>query len=153
MATKATADFAKVSIDDAYRALISSSNGLTEDETKERIDKLGYNELSEKRRNPFLDFLARYWWPMPWLLELTMVLSYIIGHYLEVIIVFGLLTTNAIMGFHHTRRSKRALELLKKRLAIKAKVLRNGHENKRSNLLARVKDKHYLASGVCERCC
>jgi H+-transporting ATPase len=63
---------------------------------------------------------------MPWLLELTMVLSYIIGHYLEVVIVFGLLTTNAIIGFHHTRSSRKALELLKRRLAIKAKVLRNG---------------------------
>ena len=55
-----------------------------------------------------------------------MALSYVIGHYLEVGIVFGLLTLNAIIGFHHTRSSLKALELLKKRLAIKAKILRNG---------------------------
>jgi H+-transporting ATPase len=54
-----------------------------------------------------------------------MALSYIIGHYLEAVIVFGLLTINAVIGFHHSRRSLRALELLKRRLAIKAKVLRN----------------------------
>jgi len=126
MTTKATADFANVPIDDACMALGASRSGLTEHEAKKRINELGYNELSEKRKNPLLDFLERYWGPMPWLLELTMVLSYLIGHYLEVVIVFGLLTTNAMIGFHHTRSSLRALELLKKRLAIKAKVLRNG---------------------------
>jgi len=126
MTTRATAEFVNQSIDDAYKALSTSTNGLTEDEARNRVREFGYNELPEKRRNPFLDFLARYWGPMPWLLELTMVLSYVIGHYLEAVIVFGLLTTNAVIGFHHTRSSLRALELLKNRLAIKAKVLRSG---------------------------
>ena len=126
MITKASAELANVSVDDTYQALNASTNGLSEDEAKRRISELGYNELPEKRRNPFVDFLARYWGPMPWLLELTMALSYVIGHYLEMVIVFALLTTNAIIGFHHTRSSLKALELLKKRLAIKAKVLRNG---------------------------
>ncbi len=126
MTTKATADFADLPIEDAYSALSTSTNGLSENEAKRRINESGYNELSEKRKNAFVDFLARYWGPMPWLLELTMVLSYIIGHYLEVVIVFGLLTLNAIIGFHHTRSSLKALELLKKRLAIKAKILRSG---------------------------
>ncbi len=126
MPTRRTADFADVTIEDAYSALSTSTNGLAENEVKRRINESGYNELLEKRKNPFVDFLARYWGPMPWLLELTMALSYIIGHYLEVVIVFGLLTTNAIIGFHHTRSSLKALELLKRRLAIKAKILRNG---------------------------
>jgi H+-transporting ATPase len=126
MKTKRTADFADIPLSDAYAALSASINGLTEDEAKRRVNELGYNELTEKRKNPVLDFLTRYWGPMPWLLEFTIVLSYLIGHYLEMAIVFGLLTTNAVIGFHHTRSSQRALELLKKRLAIKAKVLRSG---------------------------
>ena len=126
MTTKATADFADLPIEDAYSALSTSTNGLSENEAKRRINESGYNELSEKRKNPFVDFLTRYWGPMPWLLELTMALSYIIAHYLEVVIVFGLLTLNAVIGFHHTRSSLKALELLKRRLAIKAKILRNG---------------------------
>jgi H+-transporting ATPase len=126
MLIKATADFGNVSIDDAYQELNASAQGLKEDEARRRISELGYNELAEKQRNPALDFLSRYWGPMPWLLELTMVLSYIIGHYLEAAIVLALLTINAVIGFHHTRSSRKALELLKKRLAVKAKVLRNG---------------------------
>ena len=126
MTTRTTADFADVTIEAAYSTLSTSTNGLSEDEAKRRINGSGYNELSEKHKNPYFDFLGRYWGPMPWLLELTVALSYIIGHYLEAVIVFGLLTTNAIIGSHHTRSSQKALELLKRRLAIKAKILRNG---------------------------
>jgi H+-transporting ATPase len=80
----------------------------------------------EKERSPIVEFLSRYWGPMPWLLELAMVLSYILGHYLEVAIIFGLLSLNAIIGFLQTRSSQRALELLKERLAVSARVLRDG---------------------------
>jgi len=125
MTVKATTHFASVTIDDAYRELKASPIGLTEDQARSRISEFGYNELAEKRKNPVLDFLARYWGPMPWLLELTIALSYVIGHYLEAVIVFALLTINAVIGSHHARRSFQALELLKKRLAVKAKVLRN----------------------------
>jgi H+-transporting ATPase len=125
MTVKATADYAEVSIDNAYIALNTSAKGLTEDEVTRRIAEVGHNEVSEKRKNALADLFSRYWGPMPWLLELTMVLSYVVGHYLEVAIIFGLLTTNAVIGFHHARSSQKALELLKKRLAVKAKVLRN----------------------------
>jgi H+-transporting ATPase len=63
---------------------------------------------------------------MPWLLELAMGLSFIVKHYLEGLIIFGLLTVNAIIGHIHSRGSQKALELLKNRLAIRANVLRDG---------------------------
>jgi H+-transporting ATPase len=125
MQVKATAEYSQVPLEDAFAALNTSIAGLTESEAKIRIGEFGYNEVEEPERNPFIDFLSRYWGPMPWLLELTIILSYIIGHYLEVAIIFGLLTTNAVIGFRHTHSSRRALELLKKRLAIKTKVLRS----------------------------
>ena len=37
-----------------------------------------------------------------------------------------LLTANAVIGYLHSRGSQKAIELLKKKLAIKAKVLRDG---------------------------
>jgi H+-transporting ATPase len=125
MQVKATAEYSQVPLEDTFAALNTTIAGLTESEAKMRIGKFGYNEVEELERNPFIDFLSRYWGPMPWLLELTIVLSYIIGHYVEVAIIFGLLTTNAVIGFHHTHSSRRALELLKKRLAVKAKLRRN----------------------------
>lgn len=55
-----------------------------------------------------------------------MVLSFILRHHLEGIIIFVLLTVNAVIGHMHSRGSQKAVELLKKKLAIQAKVLRDG---------------------------
>jgi len=123
--TKRTSDYKEISIEETIKLLDTSVDGLTESEAKKRLDKFGYNEVREKRRSPVLDFLSRYWGPMPWLLELAIVLSYFAHHYLEVAIIFGLLTVNVVIGFRHSRSSRRALELLKKRLAITSNVLRN----------------------------
>ena len=71
-----------------------------------------------------LAFLLRYWGPMPWLLELAIVLSVVLKHYLEAGIIFALLTINTVIGQVQSRGSQRALEALKKRLAINARVLR-----------------------------
>ena len=126
MKLKDTSEYKAISVEESVRLLEASTNGLTESEAAKRIEIYGHNEVVEKKKSPVLDFMSRYWGPMPWLLELAMVLSYILGHYLELIIIFGLLTINVIIGFWHTRSSRKALELLKKRLAVKAKVLRNG---------------------------
>jgi H+-transporting ATPase len=123
---RSTSEYRKISVEETIRLLETSPNGLTESEALERIGRFGHNEVAEKERNPVLDFLSRYWGPMPWLLESAMALSYILRHYLELFIVFALLTINAIIGFLHTRSSRKALDLLKRRLAVKARVLRDG---------------------------
>jgi H+-transporting ATPase len=121
-----TSEYKEASVEETIRLLETSLNGLTQSEAQKRIEIFGRNEVVEKKRNPVLDFLSRYWGPMPWLLELAMALSYMLGHYLELVIIFALLTINAIIGFLHRRSSRKALDLLKKRLAVKARVLRDG---------------------------
>ena len=74
--------------------------------------------------------MLRYWGPMPWLLELAMGLSFALGHHMEGVIIFVLLTMNAIIGQIHSSNSQNVIALLKKKLAIKAKVLRNKNWSK-----------------------
>lgn len=124
--TKATSEYKNISLEEAFKSLDSSENGLDGHEAGNRLNKFGYNEIVEKNRNLFLEFIQRYWGPMPWLLELAMGLSFILRHYLEGIIIFVLLTMNAIIGHLHARGSQKAVELLKKKLAIQARVLRDG---------------------------
>ena len=121
-----TTEYKELPVEETLRILDTSTNGLTESEAKSRTQLFGFNEVIEKKRSPILDFLSRYWGPMPWLLELAIMLSCVLKHYLEAIIIFVLITINAIIGFMHARGSQRALETLKKRLAIKANVLRDG---------------------------
>ena len=123
---KPTSDFKTASIDDTYKLLKSTESGLTDSDVGERVAFFGRNEITEKKKNPALVFLKRYWGPMPWLLEFAMVLDFVLKHKLEGVIIFALLTVNAIIGFMHSRGSQKAVELLKQRLAIKAKILRNG---------------------------
>ncbi len=122
---KPTAQFKEVSIEETFALLGSSEEGLCDSRAEERLSIYGRNEITAKKTNPVLEFLRRYWGPMPWLLEFAMALSFALKHNLEAIIIFVLLTINAIVGFVHHRGSTKAVELLKEKLAVKAKVLRN----------------------------
>jgi len=120
-----TSEYKRNSLEEAFKLLATSANGLNTAEAARRLDTFGLNEISEKKKSPLLQFLRRYWGPMPWLLELAMVLSFFLHHTLEGIIIFVLLTVNAIIGHLHFRESQKAVELLKKKLAVKARVLRD----------------------------
>jgi H+-transporting ATPase len=122
-----TSEYKEPSVEETFKLLQSSTDGLTEGEVQRRLHIFGFNEVVEKRKNPVLAFLLRYWGPMPWLLELAIVLSVVLKHYLEAGIIFALLTINTVIGQVQSRGSQKALEALKKHLAINARVLR---ENK-----------------------
>jgi len=123
---RSTAEYKELSAEEAIRLLDTTVDGLTESEASNRIGIFGPNEITGKKRNPILQFLSRYWGPMPWLLELAMVLSIALHHYLEAGIIFALLTINTVIGYVQARGSQKALEALKRRLAINARVSRNG---------------------------
>jgi H+-transporting ATPase len=123
---RSTASYKELSLQETFKLLEASEDGLGESEARNRLQIFGYNEIKEKKKNPLLEFILHYWGPMPWLLELAMVLSFILRHYPEGIIILALLTVNAIIGHIHSLGSQKAIELLKKKLAIKAKVFREG---------------------------
>jgi H+-transporting ATPase len=123
---KPTSEFKSLSLAETFAFLQSSEDGLTSSDVEERLLCFGRNEIKEEKKNPILQFLGRYWGPMPWLLELAMVLSFRLDRAPEAIVIFVLLTVNAVIGFLHARGSQRAVELLKQRLAILAKARRDG---------------------------
>jgi H+-transporting ATPase len=123
---KTTSEYKGVPLEESLRALGASAGGLSEAEAQKRLQVWGYNEIPEKKENPALEFLGRFWGPMPWLLELAMAISFVLGHYIEGGLIFFLLAVNAAIGFLHSRKSQKALETLKKRLSVKARALRDG---------------------------
>jgi len=126
VAVKNTSEYKAISTEEVLGLLQTSASGLASSEVLQRLQIFGSNEVTEKKKNPIVEFLLRYWGPMPWLLELAIVLSIILKHYLEAGIIFALLTINTVIGQIQSRGSQRALEALKKRLAVKARVLRDG---------------------------
>ncbi|MHB0854593.1 MAG: plasma-membrane proton-efflux P-type ATPase [Rectinema subterraneum] len=120
-----TEAFKTLSLEETLAKLNASADGLASSEASARLARLGLNAIEEKKAHPLAQYLSRYWGPMPWLLEIAIVLAAFLGHVTESVIIFLLLSINAVIGFMHQRNTSKALELLKKRLAVNARVLRD----------------------------
>lgn len=121
---RATNEYRELPLEDVVAVLKCDVSGLSEAEAEDRLRSFGPNEIREQKKNPIVQFLKRYWGPMPWLLEFAMALTVFVRHYTEGILIFVLLTVNAVIGFLQSRNSQKAVELLKRKLQIKVKVLR-----------------------------
>ena len=100
--------------------------GLTRLEAETRLRQYGPNAVPEAKPHLFLAIARKFWAPVPWMLEATIILELILGKRPEAIIIGFLLVFNACLGFVQENRAQNALALLRKRLPIKARVLRDG---------------------------
>jgi H+-transporting ATPase len=109
--------FAALSVDETLKQLQADPvTGLTDIEAKRRIDQYGHNEVAEKRQNPLVGFLKRFWGLTAWMLEIAIVLSFVLGKYLDLYIIAALLLVNAILGFAQEQQATRAVKALKQKL-------------------------------------
>ena len=113
-------------VEEVFAQLSTSEKGLSESEAKERLETYGYNEIIEKKENPILKFLRNFWGPIPWMIEIAIILSAIIGHWADFWIILILLVVNGVVRFWEENKADNAIELLKQKLAVKARVLRDG---------------------------
>ena len=119
-------DFKSLSIQELQTKLESSPEGLSQTEVQKRLIQYGYNEIQEKHANPFLKFLAYFWGPIPWMIEGAVILSAVVQHWTDFFIILVLLISNAVVGFWEEHQAGNAIAALKAKLAIKAKVKRDG---------------------------
>ena len=104
----------------------SSPDGLSQAEGQKRLNQYGPNEIEEKKTNPFLKFLSYFWGPIPWMIEVAVILSGVVRHWPDFFIILLLLLSNAVVGFWEERQAGDAIAALKAKLALKAKVKRDG---------------------------
>jgi H+-transporting ATPase len=118
--------FEQRSVDELLAELKSSRQGLGAREAQERLERYGPNALREERVNPLLKFLGYFWGPIPWMIEAAAALSAVIRHWADLIIILVLLLFNGVVGFWEEHQAGNAIEQLKRTLALKARVLRDG---------------------------
>jgi H+-transporting ATPase len=105
--------------------LSTSPDGLSSSEASNRLQQYGRNEIVEKSHSRFIAFLRYFWGPIPWMIEAAAVISAVIQHWDDLSIIVVLLSVNAIVGFWQENKASNAIALLKKRLALRATVLRD----------------------------
>jgi len=119
-------DLKTLPLPEVEKKLGSSPDGLTQAEAQKRLTQYGPNELVEKKTNLLLKFLSYFWGPIPWMIEIAVVLSGVVRHWPDFFIILLLLVTNAVVAFWEERQAGNEIAALKAKLAIKARVIRDG---------------------------
>lgn len=120
-------DFRTATKEEVLRELqVDPAQGLSTEEAQRRLELYGFNEIPKPKVNPILTFLKKFWGLTPWMLEAVVLLSLILHKYLNAGIVGGLLIFNALMSFWQEQKASKAVEALRERLQINARVLRGG---------------------------
>ena len=107
-------------------ATLNNEQGLSEADAQALLAEHGYNEVREQPPSRLRAILKRLWGPIPWMLEVALVLEIILGKTIEPAIIAGWLAFSAILGGVQERRAQSALDLLRDRLRVNARVCRNG---------------------------
>jgi H+-transporting ATPase len=124
--TVKTEDMRAIPLRELFETLTSSEKGLSSPEARDRLERYGPNEISEKKVSPILKFLSYFWGPIPWMIEVAAILSAIIHHREDFWIILALLLLNAVVRFWQEHKADTAIEALKEKLALVARVLRDG---------------------------
>lgn len=113
--------------EDVLKMLGTDENGLTQNQAKENQKKYGKNELAEgKKKNPFLLFLEQYKDFLVIILIIAAIISGVLGDIESAIVIFVVITINAILGTVQHIKAEQSLDSLKEMSAPTAKVIRDG---------------------------
>ena len=107
--------------------LRTSARGLSDTEASIRSGKYGMNLLESKKKPPLvIKFLEQFKSILVLILIGAAVLSVLVGEYTDAIVIFIVITINAMIGFFQEFKAEKAMEALKRMSEPVARVMRNG---------------------------
>jgi H+-transporting ATPase len=121
-----------LNVEELAERLKSSKEGLSEAEAKSRIPECGLNRIEEKKKSLFLRIFHYFWGPIPWMIEIALILSGIVREWPDFYIILALLLINGLVEFWEEFQAGNAIEALKKKLALKCLVKRDGKWQERN---------------------
>ena len=105
---------------------VDPAKGLSAEEAATRQARQGRNELAQEQPNRLRQFAKKFWGISAWMLELIAALSLALGKHADLVLALLLLVVNAVISFAEEQRAATALEALRSRLRVAARVLRGG---------------------------
>ncbi|MEM0025432.1 MAG: plasma-membrane proton-efflux P-type ATPase [Zestosphaera sp.] len=100
--------------------------GLTSRDVAERLKVYGLNKVPEKKESIIAVFLKKFTGLTPYTIEVAAAISFILGKYIDFTIMVSLLLVNAVVGVIHGYRASKAIEVLRSKLKVTVKALRDG---------------------------
>ena len=110
----------------AFQQEKSSSAGLSSAEAAHRLAQHGPNTIADRAESKWHKLAAYFWGPLPFLIEAAAIISALRRDWGDFAVVTGLLIYNAAVGFWQDNKAANALAALKKGLALRARVRRDG---------------------------
>ena len=104
----------------------NNGRGLTSAEAQTRLKQFGPNAVVEQKPHPLKQLIKRFWAPIPWLLEATIIIQLFLGESVEAAVIGALLIFNAALSYLQEGRAQKALALLRQQLRVQARVRRDG---------------------------
>jgi H+-transporting ATPase len=107
-------------------AATAPAAGLTTAEVEALQHQYGRNEIVEKQPHALLKFLGFFWGPIPVMIEVAAIIAAVIQRWDDFYIILAMLLLNAGVGFWQRQKADHAIDLLKQKLALNARVKRDG---------------------------
>jgi Ca2+-transporting ATPase len=116
-------------VDDVLAELVTAESGLSSEEARSRLATHGPNELQVlARSSPWHTLAAQFKNVLVVILLAATVLSGVLGHALEAVVIAVIVLFAVLLGFVQEFRAERALEALREMAAPVGHVLRDGVE-------------------------
>ncbi|MGF1724376.1 cation-transporting P-type ATPase [Photobacterium nomapromontoriensis] len=115
------------SADSTFAAVASQPEGLEVDEARRRLTEQGLNKLPTSHGRSVLQrLLGQFHNVLIHVLLIVMVVTAILGHWIDAAVIAGVVVINALIGFIQEGRAEHALNAIQSMLAPSARVLRGG---------------------------
>ncbi|HYN38574.1 MAG TPA: HAD-IC family P-type ATPase, partial [Rhodospirillales bacterium] len=109
------------------RLEVDPAQGLSAADAERRLAERGPNRLSEVAPRPaWLRLLDQFKGVLILILVVAAVVAYFVGDLTDTIVILVVVVFNALLGFYQEHRAEQSLGALKRMLALKARVRRDG---------------------------